>query len=556
MGIVQHILQFIAGLGALLIGLKIFSETIEKLFSKQLSKLFEKTSKNRFAGVGVGIATSAILHSSSATTVMVVGLANIGVLPLAAASTIIIGANIGTTITAQITALGTIGGSNSLSISIVLMVLTFIGILIDMIIKNDKVKVIGYSLAGFGLIFLGLHIMSSSVSGLLSGSASDVIKNAFSVISNPILLLLIGLLLTAVIQSSTAVTTILISMVAAGLTIGNGGDCVLYIILGTNIGTCATALFSSIGTNINAKRTSLIHLIFNVSGTVIFTLFLVIWNVITKTSIMDLTFGKWFSDAPALQISMFHTFFNVVTAVIFIPLSNKLVYLVKKIVPDKKDNNRRILSFTDVRLLSNPTLALNQVKREIMNLADINMRTLDSILSSFFKREFGKEDKVLKEIEESYEYANEITDYIIKLTSNELNESEAKDASQMHHVIADVLRISEVSDNVVKYCRKFEKENLKFSDGVNDELEVMFSDVKKMFVLTKDAFINRDTSLLNQIDELEEKVDEKRTEVLNGHIERLNAGICDYNNVGVFVNIVANIERIGDHINFIAHSIE
>ena len=556
MDITKYILQFIAGLGALLIGLKIFSETIEKLFSKQLSRLFEKTSKNRLAGVGVGVATSAILHSSSATTVMVVGLANIGVLPLAAASTIIIGANIGTTITAQITALGTIGGSNSLSISIVLMVLTFIGVLIDMVIKNDKIKVAGYSLAGFGLIFLGLHIMSSSVSSLLNGSASDIIKNAFSVISNPILLLLIGVLLTAVIQSSTAVTTILISMVAAGLSIGNGGDCVLYIILGTNIGTCATALFSSIGTNINAKRTSLIHLIFNVSGTIIFTLFLLIWNAITKSSFNELTFGKWFSDAPALQISMFHTFFNVVTALIFIPLSNRLVSLVTKIIPDRKKDKNNILKYIDIRLLSNPTLALNQVKREIMCLASNNMNTLETILLSFFKREFGKEDKVLKEIDQSYEYANEITDYIIKLTSNELNEFDAKEASKMHHVIADVLRISEVSDNVVKYCRKFEKENIKFSDGVNDELALMFDYVKKMYILTKEVFLNNDISLLPQIDELEEKVDAKRNEALNGHIDRLNAGLCDYNTVGVFVNIVANIERIGDHINFIAHSIE
>ena len=233
--------------------------------------------------------------------------------------------------------------------------------------------------------------MSSSVSSLLNGSASDIIKNAFSVISNPILLLLIGLLLTAIIQSSTAVTTILISMVAAGLSIGNGGDCVLYIILGTNIGTCATALFSSIGTNINAKRTSLIHLIFNVSGTIIFTLFLLIWNALTKSSFNELTFGKWFSDAPALQISMFHTFFNVVTALIFIPLSNRLVSLVTKIIPDRKKGKNNILKYIDIRLLSNPTLALNQVKREIMCLASNNMNTLETILLSFFKREFGKE---------------------------------------------------------------------------------------------------------------------------------------------------------------------
>ncbi len=558
MDIAQYIFEFVAGLGALLVGLKIFSETIEKLLGKQISKLFDKTAKNKFAGVGVGIATSALLHSSAATTIMVVGLVNMGVLPLIMACTIIIGANIGTTVTAQITAFGTLGGGSSLSISVICMSLTFIGIFTNMILKSDKAKVIGYSIAGFGLIFFGLHIMSTSVSGLINGSAGQVIENALHTINNPFLLLLIGIVITAIVQSSTAVTTILISMVAAGLTIGSGGDSMLYIILGTNIGTCATALLSSIGTSTNAKRASLIHLIFNITGSVLFMIVLLIWNAVSSVSFMDLTFGKWFSKYPAIQIAMFHTFFNLVTAVIFIPLSDLLVKIVTLIVPEKENPKKLKLNFTDKRLLTtNPSLALLQLRKEAMHLADVNLETLGIALNAFIKRSTNHEKEILESIEESNVYANEIVSYIILATSQgELNVSDAKDASNLHHVIADVLRISEVSDNVVKYTRKFVDDDLKFSKGVNEQLQKLYDLSLQMLNLTKKAFISKDASLIPQIDEIEDQIDKLRNEILDGHIQRLNSGECQFENITVFVNVVSNLERVGDHINFVAHTVE
>lgn len=561
MDIAQYILEFAAGLGALLVGLKIFSETIEKLLGKQLTKLFDKTAKNKFAGVGVGVATAALLHSSSATTVMVVGLANMGVLPLAAATTIIIGANIGTTVTAQITALGTLGGGESLSFSLICMGFTVIGIFINMMVKNDKAKIIGYSLSGFGLIFFGLYAMSTAVSGLINGSAGEAITNAFTIVTNPFLLLLIGVLVTGIIQSSTAVTSILISMVAAGLTIGNGGDCILYIILGTNIGTCVTAIISSIGTNTNAKRTSMIHLIFNIVGSVIFMVFLLIWNACGSTSFMDLTFGSWFKGYPAIQVSMFHTFFNLVTALIFIPLSDQLVKVVTIIVPETKDDKKRIkthrLNFTDKRLLGNSPLAIVQLRKESMKLAETNLETLEVALNDFEAKSSKNEKEIIESIEESNAYANEIVQFIIKLTSTgELNESDAKDASSLHHVIADVVRIAEVSDNVVKYTRKFKEENLQFSKVVDGQLLEMLELSKEMYKVTNKAFITKDVSLLKEVDAIEERLDKKREEVIEGHIKRLNAGECHFENVAIFVNLVSNLERVGDHINFIAHTIE
>ena len=261
MDYITAVLQLIGGLGAFLIAFNILSESVEKLANTGLKKLFNKTSSNRFIGVGIGCLVTMIIQSSSATTVMIVGFVNAGVMTLFQATAMIMGANIGTTITAQIVAL------NSFDISIWFFILTFIGVFGAMLVKKERTKQILMALAGLGLVFVSLELMSSSMEIFKN---SDAFTNALTSINNPFLLLLIGLGITAVLQSSSAVTTIIISMAAAGITIGNGGNSVLYVILGTNIGTCVTALLSSIGADNNAKRASIIHLMFNVFGSIIF----------------------------------------------------------------------------------------------------------------------------------------------------------------------------------------------------------------------------------------------------------------------------------------------
>ena len=288
----------LAGLGAFLFGFKVLSESIEKLANSRMRRWFDKTAKSKLAGVGIGTVTTAIIQSSSATTVMVVGFVNAGIMTLYQATAIIMGANIGTTITAQIASL------QAFDFIAFVTVFTCIGVFMDMLSKNEKVKTVGVVLAGLGLVFLGLQVMSDSMSIFRD---SQSFKNFLTGVSNPFLLLLVGTAFTALVQSSSAVTSLIIVMVGAGLTIGEpGSNGVLFLVLGSNIGTCITAILSSVGASTNAKRASLIHLMFNVFGSIIFTVFLLCWP-----SFMQDTLVRWFPQAQT-QIAMFHTFFNVI----------------------------------------------------------------------------------------------------------------------------------------------------------------------------------------------------------------------------------------------------
>ncbi len=578
MEIAKYILMFLGGLGALLIGMKIFSETIEKMCGKFLTKLFDKTTKNKFMGVGIGCLTTAMIQSSGATTVMVVGLANSGILPLAAATSIIIGANIGTTITAQIAAISTLGQS-ALSVGVVCMSVTCIGMFMQMIAKSRKWKDIGYAIASFGLIFLGLEIMSLSIgkvslndslevisgSGLLGVNLGGndyvyyYVQNVFNSVSNPFLLLLIGILLTAAMQSSSALTTVLVSMVTAGLVVGGGGDGVIYVLLGSNIGSCVTALISSIGTSVNAKRASMIHLLFNVGGAIIFMIMLLIWNL-SGHSFMETTFGTWFSFSPALQVSMFHTFFNVVACIIFLPFTKYLEKLACLLIRDKKNETPKTshLVCTDKRLLrANPSLTLSQLRKETMNFAKLSMDTLQVALDDFLNNSKEHSSEVAKKIDEQNEYSNEILSLLTRLSSvSELSKSDAHDLTSLHHAISDVLRISEVSDNVLKYTQKQVDKDLHFSQGVDDQIRDMFSKIEALFDATNVCYIDKNKNLLPKIDKLEDEIDAYRSTLLNQHIERLTKGLCQYDNISIFVNLISNLERVGDHLHYIAHTID
>lgn len=578
MEIAKYVLMFLGGLGALLIGMKIFSETIEKMCGKFLTKLFDKTTKNKFMGVSIGCLTTAMIQSSGATTVMVVGLANSGILPLAAATSIIIGANIGTTITAQIAAISTLGQS-AVSIGVVCMSVTAVGMFMQMIAKSRKWKDIGYAIASFGLIFLGLEIMSISIgkvslndslevisgSGLLGVNLGGndyvyyYVQNVFNSVSNPFLLLLIGILLTAAMQSSSALTTVLVSMVTAGLVVGGGGDGVIYVLLGSNIGSCVTALISSIGTSCNARRASMIHLLFNVGGAIIFMVLLLVLNLF-GLSFMDLTFGRWFSFSPALQVSMFHTFFNVVACIIFLPFTKYLEKLACLLVRDKKNDNpnKSHLVYTDRRLLrANPSLTLSQLRKETMNFAQESMDTLHTALEDFLNKTKEHSKVVSEKIDDQNEYSNEILSLLTRLSSvSELSKEDAHDLTDLHHVISDVLRISEVSDNVLKYTEKQIDKDLHFSKGVDEQIREMFKKVEALYDVTKVCYLDKNKNLLEKVDKLEDEIDSTRSTLLNQHIDRLTKGLCEYSNISIFVNLISNLERVGDHLHYIAHTVD
>ena len=324
------ILLLLGGLGALFIGMSMLQSATEKLATGGLKKLFEKTASSKLAGVGIGTLSTMIMQSSGATTVMVVGFVNAGVMTLAQAATYIMGANIGTTITAQIVALGGLS-SSSFPLTETIIALTLAGTLIKMAFKkkHPKIALAGDLLAGLGLLFLGLETMTSNLEILFLSNES--FKSFLTSLTNPFLLLFLGIILTVLSQSSSAVTSIVLAMAMAGAVIGGSGNGVLYLILGSNIGSCSTALLSSIGATANGKRTAMIHLLFNVLGSLIFFVVLLCWP-----SAMELTLAKLFPDNPSLQIAMFHTFFNLLCTILFLPFVNVFVKLSKFMVKDKK----------------------------------------------------------------------------------------------------------------------------------------------------------------------------------------------------------------------------
>ena len=534
------ICELLAGLGVFLVGCKLLSDNMEKLATKKIKSLFLKTSDKKLVGVGIGCATTALVQSSGLTTVMVIGLVNAGIMTLFQAATIIIGANIGTTITAHIASLQTF---KFIEIAIGL---TGIGALINVFTSKEKLKTVGNIFSGLGLIFVGLILMQESMVFLKS---SPMVVELLESIKNPFLLFLIGIIFTALIQSSSAITSIIISMAAAGILIGGGGNAVLFIILGSNIGSCATSLLSSIGASTNAKRSSIIHLLFNTFGAIIFFVLLVAWD-----GFMDATFAKIF-DQPATQIAMFHTFFNVVCACIFLPFTKGLVKLSEMIVKDKKQEPVKVINM-DERMLQYPSVAIGQLTKEMSRMGYEAMEILNLSLQDFLTRSESN-TTLVKQTNERLDLMNkEIIYYLVNITGVQVTLHEEKIISSFHHNLNDIMRIGEIADNITKYTNGVIKDNLEFSETVKLEIGKMNQLIIELHKLTDETFTTRKTNLMNQINEIEDQVDNMRAKLVEDHLERLKHGKCQPQSSGVFINLVNNLERAADHLTYIAESIE
>lgn len=537
MNYVYAFISLLSGLGAFLLGFKILSESVEKLANNRLRKLFSKKSNNRFIQVGIGALVTAIIQSSSASTVMIVGLVNSNMISLFQATALIMGANIGTTITAQIVALESFDFINFA------MICAFIGVFMNMLAKKDKTKTAGLALAGLGLVFLALKFMSTSMSIF---KESQTFVDLLSSISNPFLLLLIGIFFTALLQSSSAVTTMLISMVGSGIVIGAGGNSILYVILGSNIGTCITALFSSLGASTNAKRASVIHLLFNVFAT---TLFMIVLLCFPRFN--EFTFAKWFSH-ESTQIAMFHTFFNVASTLIFIGFINVFVKLSMFFVKDKKQTIND--SLIDDRFLRTPSIAISQTVKETIRLGTLSMESLNLAIDSFVGKDLSQEETIKEKIKEIDLINEHILSYLIKISSKDLSEADDQLISSLHHMLNDFYREAEISDNLLKYTKSSLSLELTFSEDVYKSLNQFKEMLNQQFENVKRVIETNDEKLLLDINALEEEIDNLRSKLISEHIARLEEGICKPSSSGVFINLVSNLERAGDHLNYIANS--
>ena len=542
---VYAVFELIAGLGAFLLGVKFLSDNMEKLATARLRNLFRKTSKSKLVGVGIGTVTTAIVQSSSLTTVMVVGLVNAGVMSLGQATTVIMGANIGTTITGQIAAL------QAFDFAAFATALAGVGVLVAMFSKKEKVCTVAYAVAGLGLVFIGLGLMAEAMTLV---KQSQAVLDLFASIENPFLLFFLGIAVTAIVQSSSAVTSILISMASAGIIIGSGGNSVLFVILGTNIGTCVTALISSIGANTNAKRAAVIHLLFNVIGSIIFFIILISWK-----DMMSMTLERWFPGLPSTQIAMFHTFFNVICTIIFLPFTNLFVKLSSLIVKERRhkgDKSAEEPTRLDKRLLATPVIAVDNATEEALDVLKSATQCLDNAVNAFLEQDATKSDDIVKDSEHIAERLQNIGDYLVQISAYDATLELEKRITALHSCIGDINRVGEVADNVTKYTRRAVKDGLHFSPKVKEEIRALMDIINDMSVKSGEVLSNRDTAALGEIETFENNVDGKRKELIKDHIKRLGSGECRPESSGVFINLVCNLERVGDHLNYIAHTVE
>lgn len=539
-------LYLVAALGAFLIGFKLLSENLQKVANKGLRKLFDKTSKSKIAGVGIGVGATVLMQSSGATTVMVIGFVNAGMMSLYQATAVIMGANIGTTITTILIAVGVT------SVGKYFMIFSFVGIFLSMLLKNGKAKSWSLTLAGFGLVFFGLTIISACSNGFkdnetIKGLLCANIKPSFL---EPIVLMLIGALITAIMQSSTAVNAILLSLVSAGIQIGGGGNAILYIILGTNIGTCVTALISSIGATTNAKRSALIHFLFNFFGSVIFLVILMIWR-----GFMD-EFWTLIIPTAEMQLALFHLAFNSICTLIFLPMTKLIVKATELIIKEKNTEEEIRITFMDERMLSTPTVAIAQLQKETVAMGDRCMNNLHAAFTAFVENDITSIDAIHAETDEISIVSKQITDYLVKVSGEDVSVHDDQRISILYHALADLLRVSEISDNIAKYTRTSVEKNLVFSEQVIEELKKMYENLSEMYKIAAAIFETRNKDGFAALDKIENEVDRERKFLIDEHIARLNSGACSPKNSAVFINLVSNLERAGDHINFFAHTIE
>ncbi len=523
----MNILSLLGGLGLFLFGMKLMGEGLELVAGSRLKALLEKITSNPLLGVLVGILVTGAIQSSSATTVMVVGFLNAGLLKLEQAVYIIMGANIGTTVTSFL-----IG----LKISVLAPVAVFIGIIMIMAFKKKLVQHIGMVIIGFGILFTGMEAMSGAMAPLKDMPEFVALMGKFS---NPVLGILAGAILTAVIQSSSASVGILQALAASGA-INLGGA--IYILFGQNIGTCITALLASIGTNRAGKRASILHLLFNVIGTLIFL-----------PICMLLPYVDWITTMtadPKMQISLAHIGFNIVTTLLLLPFAKLLVRLATKLVPGKDAEYEDMqLHFLDERILNTPPIAVAQVVKEVQRMANIARTNFQLSMNTFFHPNKDTE-KQIKQNELVINYLNHnITSYLVKIHALDLLESDSRLVGSLFHVVNDLERIGDHAENILEYSQRFEGSPPPFSPEAETEMRDMNDRVLRIIDESMTFFMARrpDKNVSDSIILQEEEIDDLVVELRYHHVERLNRLECTPDIGMIFIDILTDLERVSDH---------
>ena len=551
--IISAILTLIAGIGVFLMACHMMSTYLESAGSKKLKRLFARVGENKWTGVGIGALGTAAIQSSGAVTVMVIGFVNVGIMSLTQATTIIYGANIGTTITAQLVALGMFGG-NGISTTVIFSAMAGVGAFILMFSKKDIWKNIGGILTGFGILFVGLSIMSGAMSEF---AAHDTVKTFLASVKNPLLIVFLGALFTAIIQSSSVVTSIAITMVVAGLLSLDQG---IYLTMGSNIGSCVVAIIAGITSGRNAKRTALIHLFFNIMGVVLFLLISLFLNLFTN--------GVWgfgrmfevlFPHAPQLQLAMFHTVFNVCTTLVALPLTGKLVNLVCRILPDQEEtakDDQPHLYYLDESMLRTPVVAIRQLKAEIEHMAKMAVENFQRSISIITTMDFSEVSK-FAQIEKELNYLNaELLRYMIVLSDKQLNQYDTHYLNTSIRSVSDLERIGDYAENIVEYADSLQAQQVTFSEKAIEEIRQMEGLVVDLYQEICQAYHKLDREALERAYQIEDKVDELTKKMERNHIQRLVKGECTPLAGAEYLSLAQNAERIADHLINVGNTIK
>jgi len=534
------ILALAGGLGLFLYGMKVMGDGLQNLSGDKMKAVFEKITSNPILGVLTGAFVTAVIQSSSATTVMVVGFVNAGLMNLLQATAVIMGANIGTTVT---------GFLITLKISKLIPIFLGIGAFLTLFGKKDKTKQIGHIILGFGVLFLGMDYMKNAMSPL---KESPMFTEFIATLDGNVFLgVLTGLAMTAVVQSSSATTGILIGLASTGAI---ELSLAVPVLLGCNIGTCVTALISSIGTNKTAKKAAVIHLIFNVAGAIIFLPLVnaLVWAVslihVTGTNV----------EIVQRQIAYAHIIFNVMNTVLLLPFYKVIVGVVNKLIPvseDDMEDEHIGTKYIDDRLLETPVIAVGQTTKELIRMGSVVERNLKLAMEAFEKNS----DSLVKKVYEKEKLVNlledELTVYLVKLSKTEIAEHQRDIVTSMFHVVNDLERIGDHADNIAELTSEKIQKRLNFSDEAMKELRNMFDYTIQAVRLSIEALDEENKEKAFKVIEIEDKIDKIEKELRANHIRRLNNGVCNATVGAIFLDIISNLERIGDHATNIAQTI-
>lgn len=541
--IINSLLKLLSGIGTFIFACEVLSENLQAVSSDKMKGLFSRISDNKIACVMVGALTTAAIQSSSATTVMVIGFVSAGLITLKQAACIIFGSEVGTTLTAQMVSLGMFS-QGSISTATIFASLAGVGAILNIFAKKESTKKVGGILIGFGLVFSGLTMMSSSMEGF---AQMDSLKAFLASIKSTIAMIVVGALVTALVQSSSAITSLAITMIVSGLINIEQG---IYITLGANVGTCITGWMAAVKSGTNARRASLIQLIFNIAGVVLLAVFDMIIKTLSGGSVsVGIFFANMFKGLPQTQLSMFHTIFNIGSVIIALPLTQALVSFVEKSIPDdEKEKRKNRLYYFDENMLSTPTIAVVQIKKELVNMADIAINNFNTSIREVTTLDFS-EGESYEEREQQLEYLNRnLSLAVSRLSRKVLSVKDHEFLSSSYGVINDLDRVRSYSEKIVRYARVLQEEKKSFSPEAVHEINVVANTINDLYKHAMKVYDIPDRLELEKARVDRDIVADLARQMFSNNIDRMDSGVCDNVAGSQFLQLSSDLDKVAEHL--------